>query len=411
MQLHSTQQQVNRSKARFKVLNAGRGWGKTHFAVENLLWRAVNGEGKVAYIAPTFQQARDIAWKRLVDRCKDITEKVNESRLELTVKNTAGTESTIVLRGWEAIETLRGQEFDYIVIDEVAMMRNFWDGWEQVLRPTLRISKGPVLFISTPKGFNHWYDLYNTNHTNWESFTFTAYDNPHLHPDEIEEAKAQLPDDSFAQEYLADFRKREGLVYPEFERQRHLFESVEVDTAEYVAGVDFGYTNPAAVLSIRKDRNGIYWVMDELYKTGMTHDEIAEYVRAANYQKVYPDPASPEAIEVMKKKGVNTREVNKGKDSIQTGVARVRELLKQGRIRIQKDCLNLINEFEVYHYPERRPNQNDTEVEVPEKEHDHALDALRYAITMMEGDRRQPTVMDMHRRFHNRRNAQAGRAI
>lgn len=73
----------------------------------------------------------------------------------LPVKDEHGNEllSQIILRGWEAVETLRGQSFDFLVLDEVASMRNFWMGWNEVLSPTLTDRAGDALFISTPKGF------------------------------------------------------------------------------------------------------------------------------------------------------------------------------------------------------------------------------------------------------------------
>jgi phage terminase large subunit-like protein len=162
MKLHSAQDEVARDTHRFRVLCCGRRWGKTTLAVEEIKGVALSKDARIAYIAPTFQQARDIAWQMLIKELKPITKKVNESRLELEVVNLKGGTSSIALRGWEAIETLRGQFFDFIVIDEVASMRNFNVYWHEVVRPTLTDTKGQVMFISTPKGFNHFYDLFNT---------------------------------------------------------------------------------------------------------------------------------------------------------------------------------------------------------------------------------------------------------
>ena len=236
------------------------------------------------------------------------------------------------------------------------------------------------MFISTPKGFNHFYELYNreSEDKQFKSFHFTSYDNPNIPKEEIDEAKNQLTEDRFAQEYLADFRKQEGLVYKEFQRGRHVYKDATIDVAERLAGIDFGFTNPTAILTILRDRNGVYWVTDELYKTNLTTDAIAEYVISKGYNKIYPDPASPKAIKHLTDKHLNVYEVSKGKDSIATGIAIVRELFKQGRIRIHENCKNLIWELETYAYPERRENNN--EAEVPLKENDHAVDALRYCL-------------------------------
>lgn len=330
MQLTPAQKQIAKDKHRFRVVNCGRRFGKTILATEEMIALGLHREARIAYIAPTFQQARDIAWEQLKKRLRDVDPEINESRLEIRFKNLEGTTSTIVLRGWEAIETLRGQSYDFVVLDEVASMRYFWEGWQEVIRPTLTDRKGGAMFISTPKGFNHFYELYNreSEDKQFKSFHFTSYDNPNIPKEEIDEAKNQLTEDRFAQEYLADFRKQEGLVYKEFQRGRHVYKDATIDVAERLAGIDFGFTNPTAILTILRDRNGVYWVTDELYKTNLTTDAIAEYVISKGYNKIYPDPASPKAIKHLTDKHLNVYEVSKGKDSIATGIAIVRELFK-----------------------------------------------------------------------------------
>jgi len=143
---------------------------------------------KIAYIAPTIQQARDIAFAMLKKELQPIVKDINESRLEFKVKTQDNEESLIFLRGWEAIETLRGQQFDYIVIDEIAQMRNFWGSWQEVVRPTLTDTKGKGLFISTPKGFNHFHTLFQkeAEDKDYKSFRFTSYDNPVISKEEID---------------------------------------------------------------------------------------------------------------------------------------------------------------------------------------------------------------------------------
>ncbi len=378
MLLHESQKTIARNLKRFRVLCCGRGFGKTSLAIEEIIGVAVaKPNRKIAYIAPTIQQSRDIAWKQLKDRVRGITIKTNESRLEIEVATQHGGTSFIVLRGWESIETLRGQEFDFIVIDEVASMRYFNVGWQEVLLPTLRMSSGPVLFISTPKGFNHFYDLFNTTGENWASFQYTSYDNPHIKPEEIEVAKLTATEDKFAQEYMAEFRKMEGLVYKEFDRMRHIYDNEIIMEKETIVGLDWGYTNPAGVLKIVVDTDNHYWITDEYYKTQKTTEEIIEYARSLGGSKYYPDPAEPDRIDMLRKAGCNVREVSK---DIPAGINAVRELFKQGRIHVSSSCKNLINELETYRYPERKPDKN--EEERPVKEDDHLMDSLRYALYM-----------------------------
>ena len=335
----------------------------------------------IAYISPTYQQSRDIAWQELKKLCQPVARKVNESRLEIIVKTTKGGTSAIMLRGWESIETLRGQKFDFIVVDEIASMRNWAMNWQEVIRPTLTDVRGEALFISTPKGFNHFYDLYNLQDKDkdYKSFHFTTYDNPHIPVDEIEKQKLELTEDRFAQEINADFRKTEGLVYKEFDRNRHLFDFEPGNISEYIAGIDFGFTNPCAVIHIKRDYDNNFWVTDEWYQTGRTEDQIADYVRSCQFNAVYPDPENPSAIAVLNSRGVNVCEVVKGKDSVQSGINRVRDLFKRNKLKIHKNCVNIIWELETYAYPEKKDGKN--EYENPIKENDHALDALRMAIT------------------------------
>jgi PBSX family phage terminase large subunit len=382
--LHPSQNTIASDTHRYRVVNCGRQFGKTTLSVEEMKGVALKKNASIVYIAPTIQQARDIAWNMLKNELSSITVKSNEApSLEMQVHNNVGGISVIKLRGWEAVETLRGQQFDLIILDEVASMRNFWLNWQEVLIPTLTFRQGHAMFISTPKGFNHFYDLYNfeSKDADFKSFHFTSYDNPYLKPEELEKTKSKTTEDRFAQEYMADFRKQEGLVYKEFNRDTHTFDDTEqIERAEFFGTIDFGFTNPCAVLSIAVDKDSNYWVIDEWYKTGRTEDQIGDYVKTQGYNFVYPDPENPSAIEVLNRKGINVYEVVKGKGSIATGINSVRALFKQNRLHIHKRCTNLINELETYAYPEKRPNNN--EPEVPVKENDHAVDSLRYGLVM-----------------------------
>jgi PBSX family phage terminase large subunit len=374
MSLTKSQATIALDRHRFRVINCGRRFGKTTLAVKEIKGKIAAKKKHIVYIAPTYQQARDIAWEML--KKEFIGADFNESRLEMRVGD-----SVVFLRGWESIETLRGQAFDFIVIDEIAMMRNFWLYWQEVIRPTLTDTQGKVMFISTPKGFNHFYDLYNLELTDndYKSFHFTSYDNPYLPVEELNKAKQEIPEDRFAQEYLADFRKTEGLVYKEFDRGKHLYDKLpEITILDRLLGIDFGFTNPTAMLLILRDAHGNYYADSEWYKTNQTNDQIIETALSFKTNQAYPDPEAPEKILELNRAGVNCMEVSKGKDSIKNGIDIVRGLLKQGRLRINKLCLNLIWEFETYTYPAKRPDNPNPEI--PIKENDHLLDALRYVL-------------------------------
>lgn len=368
-------------------------------------------EGKVLYVAPNFQQARDIAWEELKKWARPITIKANESRLELTVqsryprRNQDPTSkqynqlvlnehsqplynpstSKIFLRGWEAVESLRGQSYHFVILDEVAKMKYFDYSYKTVVLPTLTDYRGRALFLSTPRGFNHFYDLFNTQGTDdeFKSFQFKSIDNPHLPIDVLEKAKHQMTNEQYAQEYEAEFKMREGLVFQIFNRSNHTYSPHNTTLpafTETFLGIDFGFTNPSSVLKIQKDRDRNYWITEEIYKKNTTNTELIELTKSLDPQPqyVYADPAEPDRIQEFKQAGYYCREVKKGKGSIIKGIERLQELLKTNRIKISQSCINLIEELESYAYPDRKDAHNDSEL--PIDEDNHAIDALRYAL-------------------------------
>jgi hypothetical protein len=380
MVLHPTQNQVAADLHRFRIVDCGRRWGKTTLAVEEMKGRCLARPSKVAYIAPTYQQARDIAWEMLKHELRPIITDTNESRLELTLRGRYTGESKLILRGWEAIETLRGQAFDLLVPDEVASYRNFWTGWHEVLRPTLTDTRGDALFISSPKGFNHFYTLFEKEKTDmdYKSFKFTSYDNPFLDKKELDKAKAELDENQFAQEYLADFRKVEGLVY-------HLSDDLiipvvdtNIRTEVRIMGVDWGYRNPAAI-SILYMRDSEWWVVDEWKLPGRTTAEIIQVIKNKltehKISNVYPDPAEPDRLEECRRAGIPVMEANK---DIKAGVSMIQNLIREKRFKVVTTCRYTIEELNTYQYPEGIDGKPFKDV--PEKMNDHLLDSIRYAI-------------------------------
>jgi len=374
---HINQAKLAQDKTRFKVVVCGRRFGKTTFAVNTLIEEALfNNNSLYFYVAPTYRQAKMIAWQMLIESLaklpNKLIHKVNESELYCVL----GNNSRIYIKGADNPDSLRGVGLNGIVLDEYADMKQ--NVFSDIIRPSLTDKKGWAIFIGTPKGFNHFYELFNfaQNNDNWKAWKFTSFDNPLLDQNEIESAKQELTQDKFAQEYMGEFKKYEGLVFKEFYREFHTFsDPPERVFTETIAGVDFGFTNPSCILKIGVDYDNTYYIMEEWYKPRKTNAEIIEKAKGMDLNILYPDPAEPDRIEEMQRAGLNCREVNK---DITSGVDRVRELFKQQKIKIHKNCQNLIWELETYHYPESKLGYNNQEK--PIKENDHAIDALRYAL-------------------------------
>jgi PBSX family phage terminase large subunit len=385
-QLHPSQKEVINDRHRYRVINAGRRFGKSVLVAWEMFARAISSEGgRIPYYAPTRDDARDIMWKMLKEICAPlIVGEANESRLEMNIKNKFGGTSLIVLYGWEAVQERGkgvGVKNNHIYFDEVAKYKNFSYGWEEILKPTLLDLKGGATFISTPNGFNHFYDLSLKENENpdWKYFHFTTYDNPYMSPEEIEKERNEMTEDRFAQEFLGEFRKREGLVYKEFRRETHVIKQLpeDLEVLYRLGGIDWGHTHPCAVITILKDYNSNYYISEEFYKQGLTEEDIIDYTVSSKFNKVFPDPENASGIEGLKRRGVNVKTVNKSSGSIVSGVNKVRELLKQNRIFVVGSCTNVIQEFEGYSYPEEK---NGDINEKPLKENDDAMDAIRYVI-------------------------------
>ena len=237
--LHHGQLEVANDTHRFRVICAGRRWGKSILSqLVAIRWAIANMGGTVWIVSPTYRQSKQIHWNSLrhILAKTDWVVKKNEVELSITLKNG----SNIELKGAENPDALRGVKLRGLVVDEIASIRNWEWLWSEVLRATLTDYEAPVLFISTPKGYNHFFELYNLGQQNdnsdgtpnqYKSFRYTSYDNPYIPSGEIDNAKKELTEDTFAQEYLADFRKFTGLVYKEFQREVNMVEPLQLEYA------------------------------------------------------------------------------------------------------------------------------------------------------------------------------------
>ena len=203
------QMEVLNTETRFKVVAAGRRTGKSHLAAVSLVLHALNDKpGKVFYVAPTQGMARDIMWDKLYELFRDIIVSHNVNNLTLTLQNGA----TIYLKGADRPDTLRGVSLKHLVLDEYAFMKG--DVFDAILRPALSDQMGSAMFIGTPEGRNHFFDVYSAalmlHDDQWNAWHFTSYDNPTIERSEIEHARKTLPNWAFQQEYMASFDARGG---------------------------------------------------------------------------------------------------------------------------------------------------------------------------------------------------------
>jgi hypothetical protein len=375
---------------------AGRRSGKSVLSQLQVIAWANEQPGRYWIVAPTYKQAKQIHWEGIQHYVpQKLISKKNEVELSLTLTNG----STIELKGAENPDALRGIKLRGLIIDEIASIRN-WDWlWDEVLRATLTDYGAPVMFISTPKGFNHFHELYQRglSEGSYKSWRFTSYDNPYIPKEEIDYAKEELTEDTFAQEYMADFRKFTGLVFKEFQREIHVIEPIDIPGSWNIyRGFDFGSTNPTACLWIAVDGDNNWYIVDEHYQTGQTIDHHAGVINShplsSRVTKSWGDPSGAQWISEFKQRGIYITPANKESGQnfnswVRFGIEKIAEKLKKlpglkPKLFVCNNCVNTIREFETYRWREKSVTQAQdlNEPDVPEKANDHAMDALRYSI-------------------------------
>jgi len=208
------QQEVWGDTTRFKIVAAGRRTGKSRLAAWLLIVNALDaGKGHVFYVAPTQGQARDIMWQTLLELGNPVIVSSHINNLQIKLINGA----TISLKGADRPETMRGVSLKFLVMDEYADMKP--EVFEQILRPALADQKGDALFIGTPMGRNHFYELYQyaelDDDPTYKAWHFTSYDNPLLDEDEINVAKKSMSSYAFRQEFMASFEARGSEMFKE----------------------------------------------------------------------------------------------------------------------------------------------------------------------------------------------------
>lgn len=296
--LHPRQYDVFNDPKRFKVCVAGRRFGKSYLAAAYVITEALrtelNGyslEGKgVFYAAPTFDQGKRIAFGLIKQWARPVIKRVHENTGRIELIN----DRFIEIRGTDRPETMLGVGLSAVVLDEYADMRPMV--WEQILRPTLADVKGSALFIGTPRGKNHFYELWKDHEDDpeWSLFQFTSFDNPFLDPKEIEASRRDMSSALFRQEHEAKFvgggsgkMKEEWLRFGPEPRDGHY--AMAVDLAGFIDGADSAskYTraDETAIVVVKIHHAG-WHIQDIRYGHWGVRESAVRILQAAHDYKI-----------------------------------------------------------------------------------------------------------------------------
>lgn len=398
MALSAPQQKIVDTPQRFRVVIAGRRFGKTHLAIRELCYYAKEPERTVWYIAPTYRQAKMITWKKLRKRLVDLrwAKKINETELTVELKNG----SVISLKGADNYDSLRGIGLDFLVLDEFADIDS--EAWYETLRPTLSDKQGHALFIGTPKGMNWAHDLYTMAQEypdEWASFQYTTIEGGNVKPEEVEAARRTLDIRTFNQEYCATFETFSGRVYYAFDRKINVQPWPLDDKLprELHVGIDFNVDPMSAVVFARA--GNILHIIDEIKIYGSNTEEMADEIkqRYPNHAILcYPDPAGAQRKTSAGGKTDHTILRNAGfrvlapssHNAVRDGINAVNaKLLSSSGVTtlyVDPRCKYSIETFEKFCYKEGTSQPDKT------SGFDHLADAIRYCVDYLFPIR-QPT--------------------
>ncbi len=208
---------IKNKSTRFFVIAAGRRFGKTILALLWLLSDEIKPNERRWFVAPTYKQGKMIAWRFLKMLMTDVDCRILESELTIYLENGA----EIAIKGADKADNLRGAGLDRVVMEEYAYMKP--DVWDLIVYPMLTSTNGRALFIGTPAGYNHFYDMYLKGGSDgWKSYQRTTAQGGHVSKEEIERARRELDERTFRQEFEASFESYDGNLYYTFDQSVHV---------------------------------------------------------------------------------------------------------------------------------------------------------------------------------------------
>ena len=374
---HPAQKEIYNSPARFRVVDAGRRFGKTRLGVLECMEVASHG-GRAWWIAPSFPIAR-VGWrplKRMGGRIPGCS--VHLSEMSVSFRN--GGE--VVIKSADNPDSLRGEGLDFAVMDEAAFIKP--EAWPEALRPALSDKQGRALFISTPRGRNWFWEQYQRGvrgEDGYQSFIFPTVANPHILESEIEAAKRELPDLIFRQEYLAEFIDDQGGVFRRVQDAACLkvLDKPEKDHS-YIAGVDVAASIDFTVVTVMDVQSKEMVFKDRFNRVdyNVLIDRLAAIYGRWNLRtmKIEANSIGQPVIDQMVRRGMSIIPFVTTNATKQVIIQNLQSALEHGDIKILNDPV-LVGEL--LSYESKRNPSGSFSYSAPEGLHDDCVMSLAIA--------------------------------
>lgn len=307
-------------------------------------------KGRAWWVAPTYKVS-EVGW-RLIRRLALQIPGADIQKVARTITLPNGGE--VAVRSADNPDSLRGEGLDFVVFDECAFIQE--EAWTEAVRPALSDRKGRALFISTPKGNNWFWRLWqrciDDHDAEWRGWQLPTSDNPYIDPAEIEAARRGLPERIFAQEYLAQFLDDAGGV---FRRVMDAATATALDSGiggrQYVMGIDWGRSNDFTVIAIVDMTNSELVYLDRFNQIDYTTQRgrvIAAYERFRPAQVIAEVNAMGQPIaDELERDGLPVSGFTTTNASKAQIIDNLALAFERGTIRILNDPI-LIGELQAY---------------------------------------------------------------
>lgn len=396
--LHKYQEQAFLSDKQIIINAAGIQSGKTTLGAIWLIWMIGNGPTNANYIlvAPTYKILAQASLPRFLELTKGMG---TYHKVDGVFRFNHGP--VVFIRSLTDGDSIEGITSVFALwLDEGGLISRY--SWENCMG-RCAFKQAPLMVTTTPYSLNWmfqiWRDWKDGKRDDVEFLTYRSIDNPFFPKAEYERQKRILDPVRFRMKYDGVFGRMEGLVYPNVA----FIKSIPLPPGtQYYAGVDWGYTNPFALVVRAVTSDGVHYRVAEFCKSGMTMDEITQVCLSRqqmfNIKIFVCDPSNPAAIKSLNEAGLKAIG---GNNDIQAGIDAMRGLMNLGKFFVFEDENPFgYDEFQTYHYPEPKDLKmdDDEKEQLPVAKNDHSLDADRYITMYLKGAatgvRRTPTRPD-----------------
>lgn len=413
---HKQQLEFHRSRERFRVVTAGRRFGKSLSVARDATAKHLLRPNTLTWsIGPTYTLAEKefrVIWMDLIvkkgfgkDRRVKKSYAIRSGDMHIEFPWGAKIEA----KSAEHPDLLVGESLDHVILAEAAKHRK--ETWERYVRPSLSDKRGSADFVSTPEGRNWFYDLYlqglNPDLPDYKSFRFPSWANNKVYPGgrkdpEILLLEKTMDPEWFKQEIGADFASFAGKIFPDWDEMTHTRAHTFNPNWKNYLCIDFGYTNPMALVEFQVSPSDQIFVWRVTYKKFKTVTDICrehmELPRPEGYHLdlAFADPADPEGVSVASQAlGVYVMAPKDLKQAFTwlDGIMLMRQFMKPDR-EIRQDefgtpyyepsffvdprCTPVVKELA--NYRSKEPIKGQNVPELGQKIEDHTIDAMRYAL-------------------------------